>query len=224
MSWESVRGHDVVVKAFARAVQRGRLAHAYLFVGPTGIGKKLFARELAKVLLCEKRGEAFAACQTCTSCVQVEAGTHADFVFAGMPEGKQEWPIDLMRDVLHNFTIKTSRGKGKVVVLDFWAPWCGPCKHEMPILDKLAKKLGPDVIVLGVLVDPDLDGARAVLSRLQIGYPQVDDERRAASRAFSVSVLPTLVVIDRTGTVRTYRTGFSPEEDLEAAIKRALAS
>ncbi len=114
--------------------------------------------------------------------------------------------------------------KGKVVVLDFWAPWCTPCKHEMPVLDKLAKKLGPDVVVLGVLVDPDLDGARAVLSRLQIGYPQVEDDRHAASRAFSVNVLPTLVVIDRNGTVRSYRTGVSPEEDVEDAIKRAMGT
>jgi thiol-disulfide isomerase/thioredoxin len=114
--------------------------------------------------------------------------------------------------------------RGKVVVLDFWAPWCQPCKHEMPVLDKLAKKLGPDVVVVGVLVDPDLDGARAVISRLQIGYDQVEDDKRAAARAYSVSVLPTLVVIDKQGTVRSYRTGFSPEEDVEDAIKRAMGS
>jgi thiol-disulfide isomerase/thioredoxin len=114
--------------------------------------------------------------------------------------------------------------RGKVVVLDFWAPWCQPCKHEMPVLDKLAKKLGPDVVVVGVLVDPDLDGARAVISRLQIGYDQVEDDKRTAARAYSVSVLPTLVVIDKQGTVRSYRTGYSPEEDVEDAIKRAMGS
>jgi len=130
----------------------------------------------------------------------------------GAPQLQGKTPVDL------------AALKGKVVVLDFWAPWCAPCKHEMPVLDKLAKKLGPDVVVLGVLVDPDLDGARAVLSRLQIGYPQVEDDRRAASQAFSVNVLPTLVVIDKSGIVRSYRTGYSPEEDVEAAIKRAMGS
>lgn len=113
--------------------------------------------------------------------------------------------------------------KGRVVVLDFWAPWCAPCRHEMPVLDKLARKFAADgVVVVGVLVDIDRDGARRVLSQLGIAYPQLDDEKGDAARAFSVSTLPTLVVVDREGKVRSYRTGFSPEEDVEAAIKRAL--
>src|SRR5205809_615113 len=53
MSWKRVRGHDDAVRLLERAWQRNRLAHAYLFVGPSGVGKKLFATELAKVLLCE---------------------------------------------------------------------------------------------------------------------------------------------------------------------------
>ena len=53
MSWQRVKGHDVHVAEFTRAVRRGRLAHAYLFTGPGGVGKRLFAVELAKALLCE---------------------------------------------------------------------------------------------------------------------------------------------------------------------------
>lgn len=113
--------------------------------------------------------------------------------------------------------------KGKVVVLDFWAPWCGPCKHEMPVLDTLAKKHAAEgVVVIGVLVDPDRSGAHSVLSNLGIHYPQLDDDEGAASRAFDVRTLPTLVIVDRNGNVVSYRTGYSPEEDVEATIKRAL--
>ncbi len=116
--------------------------------------------------------------------------------------------------------------KGKVVVLDFWAPWCGPCKQEMPVLDKLAKRLGPDgVVVLGVLVDPNRSGALAVVKSLSLGYPQLEDAGDgAAARLFNIQSIPALVVIDRTGTVRSYRTGFSPEGDLERAIRRAMGS
>lgn len=123
-------------------------------------------------------------------------------------------------------TLDLAALKGKVVVLDFWAPWCGPCKHEMPLLDKVAKRFGPEgVIVVGVLVDPDRDGARDVVKGLQLGYPQLDDAAKGeAARAFSVHSLPTLVVVDKNGTVRSYRTGFSPEEDLENAIRRAMGS
>jgi len=123
-------------------------------------------------------------------------------------------------------SVDLSALKGKVVVLDFWAPWCGPCKHEMPVLDKLAKRFGPEgVVVVGVLVDQDRDGARDVVKALQLGYPQLDDALHGtAAKVFGVHTLPTLVIVDRSGNVRSYRTGFSPEEDLEAAIKRAMGS
>jgi thiol-disulfide isomerase/thioredoxin len=112
--------------------------------------------------------------------------------------------------------------KGNVVVLDFWAPWCGPCKHEMPILDGLARKMAKDgVLVVGVLVDPDHDGALDVLRRLGIGYPQLEDVEGKAQRAFDVQTLPSLVVLDRSGKIVSYHTGFTPEEDLEDEIKRA---
>src|SRR5262249_59425476 len=79
VSWQRVRGHDALVLSFRRVVGRGRLAHAYLFTGPRGVGKKLFATELAKALLCDRAAE-LDACDRCPSCVQVEAGTHPAFL------------------------------------------------------------------------------------------------------------------------------------------------
>ena len=71
MSWQRVTGHEVQIEAFRRAVQRGRLAHAYLFTGAGGVGKRLFAVELAKALLCESPpdGQALQACDHCPSAV-----------------------------------------------------------------------------------------------------------------------------------------------------------
>ncbi|HKI32761.1 MAG TPA: DNA polymerase III subunit delta' [Gemmataceae bacterium] len=119
MSWKRVRGHDVLVGAFERAVRRGRLAHAYLFAGPPGVGKRLFASELAKTLLCEDPPAGrFDSCDRCPACVQVDAGTHPDYFQAGLPPDKHEWPIELMRELLRGFALKSARGKGKVAVLD----------------------------------------------------------------------------------------------------------
>ena len=75
VSWKRVRGHEAQAEAFDRAVHRGRLAHAYLFVGPPGVGKRLFAVELAKALLCESRrdDDRLEGCDHCPACAQVEA-------------------------------------------------------------------------------------------------------------------------------------------------------
>ncbi len=119
MSLDRVRGHDALVASFGRAVRRGRLAHAYLFTGPPGVGKRLFAVELAKALLCESPPpDRFDSCGRCASCVQIDADTHPDFFQAGLPPDKHEWPIDLMREVLRTFALKSARAKGKVAVLD----------------------------------------------------------------------------------------------------------
>ena len=120
MSWKRVRGHEAQAEAFDRAVRRGRLAHAYLFVGPPGVGKRLFAVELAKALLCESRPAAgrLEGCDHCPACTQVEAGTHPDFFTASRPPETAEFPISLMRELCQHFSLKAARGRGKVVVID----------------------------------------------------------------------------------------------------------
>ncbi len=108
-----------MVEGFRRAVRRGRLAHAYLFTGPAGIGKRLFAVELAKSLLCENAAEGeLEACDRCPSCVQVEANTHPDYFTAVRPPDVAEFPIELMRELCQTFALKSARGHGKVVLID----------------------------------------------------------------------------------------------------------
>jgi DNA polymerase III subunit delta' len=120
MAWQRVRGHDALIDGFRRAVQRGRLAHAYLFTGPSGVGKHLFALELAKALLCEASREPgeLEACDRCPSCIQVNAGTHPDFFQAKRPADAHEFPIELMRDLCQSFSLRSARGHGKVVILE----------------------------------------------------------------------------------------------------------
>src|SRR5437762_6448730 len=109
MSWQRIRGHDQIIQSFDHVVRRGRLAHAYLFTGPPGIGKRLFALELAKALLCEGRDRStltrgltahrspgtskLEACDQCASCLLVDAGTHPDLFVTARPEDSLEVPI-----------------------------------------------------------------------------------------------------------------------------------
>jgi DNA polymerase-3 subunit delta' len=118
VGWQRVRGHDTLIEGFRRVVDRGRLAHAYLFLGPPGIGKRLFATELARALLCEKPISPLTACDACPACVQIDAGTHPDHHFAAKPPESLEFPIALMREVCSVFALKSARGRGKVVVID----------------------------------------------------------------------------------------------------------
>ena len=119
MSWQRVRGHERLVDAFDRVVRRGRLGHAYLFAGPPGVGKRLFAEELARALLCESPARTrLEACDLCPACRQVAAGTHPDLFIAGKPEESLELPIDVMRDLCRSFSLKSARDRGKVVILD----------------------------------------------------------------------------------------------------------
>src|SRR5207247_3686112 len=131
MSWQRVRGHEAQILAFSRAVARGRLAHAYLFTGAPGIGKRVFAGELAKALLCEHpspptpvpSGErvasrALEACDQCESCTLFDAGTHPDYFTVARPEDKNELPIEVMRELCRGFSLKPARGRAKVALLD----------------------------------------------------------------------------------------------------------
>jgi len=119
VSWQRVRGHERQVQAFDQAVQRGRLAHAYLFTGPPGIGKRLFAGELAKALLCASPPAGrLEACDHCPSCRQMEAGTHPDFFVAGRPAESANIPIEVVRELCRSLALKPVRGRGKVAILD----------------------------------------------------------------------------------------------------------
>jgi DNA polymerase-3 subunit delta' len=119
VSWKRVGAHDAQVVAFDRIVRGGRLAHAYLFTGPPGIGKRLFAGELAKALLCERRENGrLEACDHCSACSLVAAGTHPDLFIAGRPEDSLEVPIEVVRELCRSFALKSARGRGKVAILD----------------------------------------------------------------------------------------------------------
>jgi DNA polymerase III subunit delta' len=118
MSWGRLRGHEAIVRSFDAAWRKGRLGHAYLFVGPAGVGKHTLAGELARALLCETPSEALQACGRCAACALVDAGTHPDLSVTIRPEDKVDLPIELIRELIEHLSLKPARGGRKVAILD----------------------------------------------------------------------------------------------------------
>ncbi len=123
-----LRGHTSILDQFRRALAAGRLASTFLFVGPPGIGKRLFAQRLAQGMLCERRPEeALDPCGECASCRQVLAGSHPDVQLVAKPADKAFIPVELligekerrMREGLcYNISLKPYSGRRKVAIID----------------------------------------------------------------------------------------------------------
>lgn len=145
---------------------------------------------------------------------------------ARAPEGKAP---DFALSVIHGDDvgqrIRLSDLKGMVVVLDFWASWCGPCKKQMPILDRVAANYEKErVMVVGVNTDAELEQAREYLRAQPTSYPSVFDEQGSVSQAYGVSQLPTLVVVDAAGQVVYRDARLLSERSIRELIDTALTS
>ncbi len=115
--------------------------------------------------------------------------------------------------------------RGKVVLLDFWATWCGPCRMLAPRLSALQTRYGAQGLrVLGLTTD---DGEKAALfaQRVNMRYPIALDRSGETSREYDISALPTLFVIDKRGVVRDVSIGYDDGRDaqVEALVKELLA-
>ena len=102
---ELIPGQEGAKEYFRRALGKGRLSHAYLFVGPQGSGKGLFARELAKALFCQDGDP----CGVCPSCLSVEHGNHPSMYVYGPAPGKQIVDIDTVRELAETTHYRTSK-------------------------------------------------------------------------------------------------------------------
>jgi DNA polymerase-3 subunit delta' len=113
---------------FRRTIERNRLAHAYLFAGPAGVGKQLFARLLAQCLFCTEHTDAeLEACGSCPSCRQMQAGTHADLIAVGCPPGKRVLPIETFLGVkerrgreglCHDLSLRPMTADRRIAIVD----------------------------------------------------------------------------------------------------------
>ena len=106
--------------------------------------------------------------------------------------------------------------KGQVVMLNFWASWCGPCRAEMPILEKLHTKYKPmGFTMIGVNVEPDSAEAAKWLKATPVTFPILFDTKSEVSKLYSVQSMPSTVIIDRKGNLRWLHRGYKPGDENE---------
>ena len=107
--------------------------------------------------------------------------------------------------------IRLSEYRGDVVMINFWATWCGPCRQEMPLLDELYtryERVG--FSLLGVNIDDDSSRAMAMISELGVSFPVLFDNRKEVSKLYEVDAMPVTVLVDRDGKVRHVHHGYKP--------------
>jgi peroxiredoxin len=108
--------------------------------------------------------------------------------------------------------------KGQVVMINFWATWCGPCRQEMPLLEQIHAKYEPlGFTLLGVNVEPDSAGAVKWLQKVPVSFPILFDTANAVAAQFGVEGMPSSVFVDREGRVRYVHRGYKPGDEAEYA-------
>src|SRR4051812_4884485 len=124
-------------------------------------------------------------------------------------------------------TIDLARYRGSVVVLDFWASWCGPCRQSFPWLNSIAEKYrNRGVIVVGVNVDRERSDADRFLQTVPASFPIIYDPTGSLAARYQVEGMPSSFILSPDGKVIAKHVGFksSAREEREAELERALSS
>jgi len=145
---------------------------------------------------------------------------------AGDPPRGSVAPNFSLKSLPDGKSVELSSLRGKAVLINFWATYCGPCKIEMPWLDELQKKYGPQGLeILGVAMDdsdekPIIDFAH----KMGVSYPILKGNNKVGDLYGGVDRLPISYFVDRDGKITHEIIGLVSESDIENAIKEALAS
>jgi DNA polymerase III subunit delta' len=172
--WQGIHGHDAVVEHFRRSLAADRLASTYLFVGPEGVGKRAFALQLAKSVLCETANPAdLAPCNRCQACILCDAGTHPDLHIVKRLPDTRSFKIEQLigkddrrnkEGFCHDFALRPKMGQRRVGIIDD-ADWFTP--ESANTLLKLLEEPPPGslLILVGTSRSRQLP---TILSRSQI--------------------------------------------------------
>jgi len=126
---------------------------------------------------------------------------------------------DLVGSEAPDFALRSSLGenlrlseyRGQVVMLNFWATWCGPCRQEMPLLENIYGRYQPaGFSLLAINLDEENDDALDMAKKLGVSFPLLFDDEKIVSRLYDIRAMPMTVLIDRDGRVRHVHQGYRP--------------
>lgn len=146
-------------------------------------------------------------------------GEPEDAAAAGKPA-----KLDFKLKDMHGVDVKLDSFKGKVILINFWATWCGPCKAEIPALVELQEKYADDLVVLGFSVDDTAEKMKPYAEEYKVNYPLlVGNGREDVQNAFGPLLgIPVSVIIGRDGIIAKKHTGIGTMEQFEREIKALL--
>jgi peroxiredoxin len=122
-------------------------------------------------------------------------------------------------------SINVSEYRGKVVLVDFWASWCAPCREELPVLERLyGRYKARGFVVVGVNVDRSVDNMRDFLRRTRLSFPIVHDAQQHVASRYRPPRMPSSYLVDKQGVIRFVHAGFraSDARSLEREIQQLL--
>ncbi|MCR9276648.1 MAG: TlpA family protein disulfide reductase [Pseudomonadaceae bacterium] len=126
---------------------------------------------------------------------------------------KQQAP-DFTLPTLTRGNLRLEEYRGQVVLINFWASWCGPCRQEMPILDALHSRYeDAGFAVLGINVEGEVAPAQKIVDKTNVTFPVLIDEGQRVSETYSLEAMPSTVVVDRDGNVRYIHRGYKPGDE-----------
>lgn len=161
MLLSQIHGQEAAIAVLRNALAQDRLAHAYLFIGPAGVGKKQTALALAHAAQCHEFSKE--GCGACIGCIQVAAGTHPDLMLVGPEAGKQSIAIDQVRDLQRRLSLRPVQGKKKIAILEE-AHLLTP-QAQSALLKMVEEPPGDALLILLTLNSATL--SRPLLSRCQ---------------------------------------------------------
>jgi len=136
-------------------------------------------------------------------------------------------PLQFTLKDMNGVDVKLAAFKGKPIVINFWATWCGPCRAEIPSLVQLQRQYGDegqDVVILGISVDDPIEKLKPYASEMKINYPLlVGNGREDVQEAFGpLWGIPVTVFVDREGRIAKRHSGIASKEQFEREIKALL--